>query len=85
MIGYHAYLLIDAGLVRGDVSTEAGLLSPTVTIFKMTWAGHEFCQAAREDTRWNKAMGFVAEKGGSITFAVLTELLTSWMRNAVGL
>jgi hypothetical protein len=55
------------------------------TIFKLTWAGHEFCQAAREDTRWKTAMGFVAEKGGSITFAVLTELLASLMRKAVGL
>lgn len=85
VIGYHAYLLIDAGLARGDDTTEMGRTSPIAIIFKLTWAGHEFCQAAREETRWKKAMGFVAEKGGSITFTVLTELLASLMRKAVGL
>ena len=84
-IGYHAYLLIDAGLARGNETTEVGDLSPMETIFKLTWAGHEFCQASREETRWKKAMKFVAEKGGSITFTVLTELLASFMKEAFGL
>jgi len=84
-IEYHAYLLIDAGLARGDVTTEIGRTSPMATIFKLTWSGYEFCQAAREDTRWKSAMGFVAEKAGSVTFAVLTELLASLMRKALSL
>jgi len=85
VIGYHAYLLIDAGLARGNEATEVGDTSPKSRIFMLTWAGHEFCQAAREDMRWKTAMGFVAEKAGSVTFEILKELLASLMRKAVGL
>lgn len=41
---------------------------------KLTWEGHEFLDAAREDTRWNKAKE-VAAKTGSLTFSMLKEVL----------
>ena len=84
-VGYHAYLLVDAGLARGsDVSTR-GSEGPQARITSLTWAGHEFAEAARDDTRWRKAMGIVKEKGGTITLDILTQLLGSLMRAAFGL
>src|SRR6266545_4070275 len=66
-VGYHAYLLVDAGLVRGHDVTIHGGTGQEALITSLTWAGHEFAEAARDDTRWEKAMGIVKDKGGTIT------------------
>jgi hypothetical protein len=84
-IGYHAYLLIDAGLAKGHDASTIGSEAPEGLITNLTWKGHEFAQAARDQTRWRKAMALVAEKGGSITLDVLTQLLGSLMKGNFGL
>ena len=84
-IGYHAYLLMDASLVKGvDVTTNMSE-APEAQIINLTWAGHEFADMARDETRWKKAMGIVQEKGGTITIGVLTQLLVSLMKGVFGL
>jgi hypothetical protein len=84
-VGYHAYLLIDAGLARGEDSSTMGSEAPEGFISSLTWKGHEFAAAARDDSLWMKAMGNVAEKGGHITLDILTQLLGSLMKGAFGL
>jgi len=84
-VGYHAYLLIDAGLAKGEDASSMGGDSPIGIIRTLTWAGHEFADAARDETRWRKAMGVVQEKGGTVTIGVLTQLLAALMRGAFGL
>lgn len=84
-VAYHAFLLVDAGLVDGSVVKTNTGHAPEGMIRNLNWAGHEFAEAARDDTRWNKAMGIVKEKGGSITMDVLKDLLTSLMKLAIGL
>ena len=54
-------------------------------LVNLTWEGHEFAEAARDETRWEKAMGIVTEKGGAITIDVLKNLLSSLMKAALGL
>lgn len=84
-IGYHAYLLLDAGLAEGDRIDHMGSDGPGAMLTNLTWAGHEFADAARDETRWKKAMGVVQEKGGAVTLSVLTQFLTALMRSALGL
>jgi len=84
-IGYHAYLMIQAGLATGSDVTDMGSSGPEAILTSLTWAGHEFADAARDETRWKKAMGIVKEKSESVTLAVLTQLLTALMRGALGL
>jgi Hypothetical protein (DUF2513) len=84
-IGYHAYLLIDAGLANGQDCTDGGSEGPEGFISKLTWTGHEFADAARDETRWKKAIGMVQDKAGSVTIAVLTQLLGGLMRASLGL
>jgi uncharacterized protein DUF2513 len=84
-IGYHAYLMIDAGLALGTRVDHQGSTGPNAMLKNLTWAGHEFADAARDQTRWNKAMGIVKEKSGSVTLTVLTELLKSLMKGALNL
>ncbi len=84
-VGYHAYLLLDAGFAKGEDATTLGSQSPEGFISRLTWEGHEFADAARDETRWRKAMGVVQEKGGIVTIGVLTQLLVSLMKSALGL
>jgi Hypothetical protein (DUF2513) len=85
-ISYHAYLLVDAGLTDGPIVTNSDSTGgPEALIRHLTWAGHEFAEAARDESRWKKAMVVVKEKGGSVTLGVLTQLLTSLMKSALSL
>lgn len=84
-ISYHAFLLLDAGLAEGSRVQHMGSSGPQAMLRNLTWAGHEFADAARDETRWKKALGIVQEKGGSVTLSVLTELLKSLMKGALGL
>lgn len=84
-LGYHAYLLIDAGLARGQDASTMGSEAPEGMITSLTWEGHEFAEAARDEGRWKEAMGTVAAKGGNVTLDVLKQLLVSYMKSTFGL
>jgi len=72
-ISHHVWLLQNAGLIEAqNLSTNRGIdYRPS----KMTWLGHEFLDAARNDTVWRKTKELVKEKGGSVPFEVLKSLL----------
>ena len=84
-ISYHAHLLVDAGLAEGRDVTHQQSEGPEALITSLTWSGHEFAEAARDESRWNKALGVVQEKGGAVTMGVLTQLLISLMKGAFGI
>jgi hypothetical protein len=84
-VGYHSYLLVDAQLAQGIAVTTNANRSPVAKITYLTWAGHEFAEAARDNTRWNRAMGIVRDKGGAITMNLLGQLLGGIMKSTFGL
>jgi Hypothetical protein (DUF2513) len=50
---YHVRIMIDAGLVEGRISQEITADSPRHSYtHNLTWAGHDFLDAARNDTVW---------------------------------
>jgi hypothetical protein len=82
--GYHAYLLADAGLIYAtNASVDQNPLPRYVPLY-LTWAGHEFLDAARDDGRWNKAKAIGVGAGG-FAVSVMKELLLSLMKQQVGL
>ena len=85
-IGYHTLLLLDAGFVEGQRITTYDSDSPSAIVTRITWAGHEFLDAARDKGRWNEALRIVQEKGGgAVTVGVLTQMLSALAKQAVGL
>jgi hypothetical protein len=74
-VGYHQYLMLEAGLGRGADTTVLGSTSPTALLTGLTWEGHEFAEAARADTLWAKAKRFIIDKGGPMTLAILQAVL----------
>ncbi len=84
-IGYHAFLLVDAGLASGADVTSSGSSGPEYLLSHLTWAGHDFADACRDETIWRKAKATVRDKVGTVTFDVMKELLVSFLKSAVGL
>lgn len=69
-IHYHVQLLNDAGLIVAD-ELVPGQWWPE----RMTWAGHEFLDAARDDELWREALARVEAGTGSAPFEVVHKLL----------
>jgi len=62
---YHIKLLAEADFLDArDDSTHDG---EAWTPLSLTWSGHEFLDAARDNTLWNKAKQQIVEKGGGFT------------------
>jgi Hypothetical protein (DUF2513) len=81
-IAYHVKLLEEAGLIEiQDLSTLA------VSKYwpkRLTWSGHEFLDAARDDSRWQKAKRFVIDKTGSLSFELLKHALIKLATDSIG-
>lgn len=82
-ISDHVYLLIDAGLVEGEVVEESGGEPNYWYIRRLTWEGHDFLEAARNDDRWEEAKETFARKGGGMVFSVFKELLIQTIKSQV--
>jgi hypothetical protein len=84
-IGYHSYLLIDAGLAQGRDATYLEGTSPVWHINHLTSKGHDFADAARSEGIWNKAKTKIKEQGGSFTVELLKDLLVRLIKGSMGL
>jgi hypothetical protein len=69
----HINLLYKAGFIEAmNFSSAAGEeYSPT----GLTWEGHDFLDAARNDTVWNKVKTDTLKYGGGVPMEVLKDLL----------
>lgn len=78
MVDEHVLILGDAGLLKvSEVPFRE------VETHRLTWAGHEFLDAARDPDRWESAKRTVSEKTGALGFEVLKEFLMKLVRDAV--
>lgn len=80
-ITYHIILLAEAGLIEAD---DASTLANIEWLPKrLTWQGHEFLDAARDNNRWNQAKATMSKVGGfvfEVGKQVLLELIKSELR-----
>jgi len=83
-IGYHAYIMGQAGLIETMDFTDSGIAGPQAGVVSMRWDGHEFLDAAREPDRWQQAKDVMAKVGGA-SIAVWTAVLTSLVKEKLGL
>jgi hypothetical protein len=82
---YHAALLVEAGLANGSaIENYYQKERRAVELHRLTWVGHEFLDAARDDTRWKKALGIIAKAGGSVTLPILKQMLTGFLKEKLG-
>jgi Hypothetical protein (DUF2513) len=74
---FHAELAQEAGLI------EAEFMMDGFFVRRLTYAGHEFLDAAREEKLWNKAKETVRKNAGTLTMEALKTALATLMQQAV--
>ena len=72
---YHILLLKDAGFMDSIIRNGVNGMPSDAAILGITWAGHDFLDAARDDTIWNKAKENFFKPGISWTVTILAEWL----------
>ncbi len=84
----HVELMIEHGLVKGVTIPSGDGRAHRITrceIYGMTWEGHDFLDAARNDTIWKKAKEKCLETTGGLAFDVLKACLVELGKEAIGL
>ena len=79
-VTYHLELLAAAGLIEG-IRTAGDAYYPR----GLTWQGHDFLDAIRDETVWNKTKRIMKEKVGSLSFDVLKTLASSVAKEVLDL
>ena len=83
-ISYHAYIMMEGGLVEGCDVTAISSDSPGADLSRLTWSGHEFLDVAREDGQWKEAKGLLDKVGGA-AFVVWQTVLTKLVLKSLGM
>jgi hypothetical protein len=74
-VAYHVKMMSQAGLVEAlDLSTLGDFEWQPISL---TWEGHQFLSAARDETTWSRAKSAVKDTTGGLAF----ELLKGWLRH----
>ena len=84
VVDHHIILLDEAGLIKAKILKTMGGIG-AVHITGLTWSGHDFLDAMKDDTIWNKAKESVLKPGASITFGLLLEWLKTEAKLKLGL
>lgn len=78
-VGYHLELAMDEGFVFARRATDEG---ENFFVKRLTNAGHEFLEAAKQETLWQKAKEMVLRNAGSLTVEALKLALSHLMQSA---
>ena len=81
-VSYHVMLLADAGLIDA-----ADLSSPNRLDWRprrLTWAGHEFLEVARNNSIWSRAKQRVTQSTDGLAFDLLKSVLLALAKESLG-
>ena len=78
-IAYALTIMNDAKFFVATETKRPGSKYPGIMPTRLTWEGHDFLDAARDEDRWNKAKKIITEMGGNVPFDVLNTILLSLM------
>ena len=82
--GYHVHLLQNAGLPEAmDFTT----MSHPWDLYPryLTMAGHDFLEAKRNESTWNKTMELIKSKEGGMTLEILKDVALTFLRGELGI
>ena len=73
-VRYHQMLAIDAGLIKGKYMSNMANTSDVpsnVVVQGVDWAGHDFLEAIRDDSKWSKLKKYLTDTGKAVTLETL--------------
>ncbi|MEM6257706.1 MAG: DUF2513 domain-containing protein [Planctomycetota bacterium] len=86
-IGYHIYLLGQAGYLEVHAYRARSHTSPNAIPKNITHAGHEFLDTIRDDEVWKTTKSIAAKTGSwalSVIASIATEIITRKAMAAIG-
>ena len=69
----HVEILIEAGLIYGQMSKTIGQHAQNFIAYRLTWQGYEFLDAIRSDNVWHKIKDSFFKGGLSMTYDLVKE------------
>jgi hypothetical protein len=84
-VTHPVYLMQRGGLVEAATWRPLDGSPQTAILTSVTWAGHDFLDAARNETVWNQARAKAGAAGVELSFATLKELLVATAKGLLGL
>jgi len=83
VISYHICLLMQAEFVEGiDLRTQT---SYEYGVKNLTWRGHEFMDASRNESIWRKAKKFLGPKITTVSIELIKDVLLKYARQELDL
>ncbi len=83
---FNADLVVDGKLAEGTVTHLNNSVVPAVAVlWRLTWLGHDFADAASDSKLWAKAKTNVIAPAGGVAFSVLLEWLKAEVKRQLGL
>lgn len=80
-INYNLGIIWQSGLIEIYGKPLSDLNSPTRYLpTSLTWQGHEFLDASRNEKAWKRVLKTIREKGGSLTFEITKALLIQYAK-----
>ena len=85
VVAGHVAILLDANLIVGSLfyDRDQSRRDPDFDIVRLTWAGHEFLDNARNETVWNKVTATIKNAATTASFEVLVEMLKAGVLAAI--
>lgn len=85
VVAGHVAILLDARLIVGSLfyDRDQSRRNPDFVIVRLTWAGHEFLDNARDETVWNKVTSTIKNAATTASFEVLVEMLKTGVLTAI--
>jgi len=94
VILYHVRLLIDRGLVYGDAAVTGcpvdqaealGCVPKNVSIYGLTWEGHDFLDTVRSEEKWGKIKEKLVHCAATTVVAAIQQVTASKITKAVNM
>jgi hypothetical protein len=82
-VAYHVKLLYEAGLI--DAVNVSGMGRLDWRAKSLTWSGHEFLDATRNENVWHRVKAELKDRGLSLPFELVKELAIKLAAAAAGL
>jgi len=84
-IADHVLQLKEQGLIEGLIVRDGRNVPRGYVIWRLTPAGHDFLDSARNATFWNKAMTELKKQGIGLTIGITTAYLKQKVKEQLGL
>ncbi len=81
----HIELLLEEDFIKGKIHKNHDNIIDALHITGLTWKGHDFIDAAKDESIWMKAKETILKPTVSITFSLLLEWLKEEAKKKLGL